>query len=176
MTRQALLTLAEDLSRQNGFDAFSYADLSRALGITKAAVHHHFPTKAALAQALVDDYSTRVLTELAALNGHPADQLRRFVALYRAASADGTRLCLCVAYGAMPARQSEAVQGAVAQFHTDVTAWLTPVTAALPAVTLPAPALLALVEGAQIMARAAGTIAPFDAATQPLLAQLETPV
>ncbi|HID7484217.1 TPA: TetR/AcrR family transcriptional regulator [Morganella morganii] len=44
-TRDRLLALANTLIQQNGFEGFSYADLARGLGISKASIHHHFPTK-----------------------------------------------------------------------------------------------------------------------------------
>ena len=48
MMKAQLLSHAESLVRERGFDAFSYADLAKGADITKASVHHHFPTKAAL--------------------------------------------------------------------------------------------------------------------------------
>lgn len=47
-TRDRLLELADTLIQQNGFEGFSYADLARGLGISKASIHHHFPVKADL--------------------------------------------------------------------------------------------------------------------------------
>ncbi|MFT7465559.1 MAG: TetR/AcrR family transcriptional repressor of nem operon [Pseudohongiellaceae bacterium] len=51
-----LLTLAEELLQTRGYSGFSYADLAGASGISKAAVHHHFPTKESLGLALCDGY------------------------------------------------------------------------------------------------------------------------
>lgn len=42
--------------RTRGYAAFSYADLAEKVGIRKASVHHHFPTKEALGTALIDSY------------------------------------------------------------------------------------------------------------------------
>ena len=44
MTRERLLSEAEHLMREKGYSAFSYADLSKIVGITKASINHHFPT------------------------------------------------------------------------------------------------------------------------------------
>ncbi|HIE19064.1 TPA: TetR/AcrR family transcriptional regulator, partial [Candidatus Bathyarchaeota archaeon] len=35
-----------------GYGGFSYSDLSKALGITKASIHHHFPSKEELGLAV----------------------------------------------------------------------------------------------------------------------------
>lgn len=55
-TRERLLSEAETLIRTRGYAAFSYADLSERVGIRKASIHHHFPTKAELGGALIDGY------------------------------------------------------------------------------------------------------------------------
>ena len=49
-----LLAEAEILVRGRGYSGFSYADLADAVGIRKASIHHHFPTKTDLAIALLD--------------------------------------------------------------------------------------------------------------------------
>ena len=41
-TRISLLDSAERAVRQRGFDGFSYADLSKEIGIRKASIHYHF--------------------------------------------------------------------------------------------------------------------------------------
>ncbi|MBI6530067.1 MULTISPECIES: TetR/AcrR family transcriptional regulator [Morganellaceae] len=53
MTRERLLCEAEHLMREKGYSAFSYADLSKSIGITKASIHHHFPTKDILGEQVV---------------------------------------------------------------------------------------------------------------------------
>ncbi len=55
-TKRLLLEEAEKLVRTRGFAAFSYADLSKRVGIRKASIHHHFPTKEELGGALIDGY------------------------------------------------------------------------------------------------------------------------
>lgn len=47
-TYENILQYADELIQQNGFGGFSYADLSKKLGIKKASIHHHFPAKADL--------------------------------------------------------------------------------------------------------------------------------
>ena len=53
-TKQQIVELSADLLREQGFNGFSYLDLSRALGISKASVHHHFPKKEDLGLALCE--------------------------------------------------------------------------------------------------------------------------
>jgi len=53
-TKQQIVELSAGLLREQGFHGFSYLDLSRALGITKASIHHHYPKKSDLGLALCE--------------------------------------------------------------------------------------------------------------------------
>jgi len=63
--KTALLDSAERAARRRGFDGFSYADLAKDMGIRKASIHHHFPTKAALSVALMKRYYINLKTACA---------------------------------------------------------------------------------------------------------------
>lgn len=178
-TRNEILDVAERYVRTRGFDAFSYADLARDIGIRKASIHHHFPTKAALAHDLIRDYAARILKVLAETRGTTADKLGAFIGIYRDAKTQGGTLCLSVAMSASKESFDAETQALIAGFHDDCRRWLARTYAendgsitpwAAPDVA--AAATLALVEGAQIMARAAGSIAVFDAATESLRSSL----
>lgn len=52
--KEQIINLALELLKTHGFENFSYQDLSRELGITKASIHHHFPKKADLGVALCE--------------------------------------------------------------------------------------------------------------------------
>jgi TetR/AcrR family transcriptional regulator, transcriptional repressor for nem operon len=76
-TRAQLLQQAEFLIRTRGYSAFSYADLSARVAITKASVHYYFPTKEALVVVLVREYLARFRAILAGLDRqHPAPLVR----------------------------------------------------------------------------------------------------
>lgn len=177
-TKDALLDSAEMLARSRGFDAFSYADLSKDVGIRKASIHHHFPGKADLALALIDRYDDRFQQELDHLNKRHAragDRLLGYLGLYRNALKGGEQLCLCVAYSAGRDSFTPEVLARLEVFHSAGIAWLTAVFSmhdgSIANVTDPkaeARATLAMVEGAQLMARAAKDITLFDAATDAL--------
>ncbi len=79
-TRSLLLTEAETLVRTLGFAAFSYADLSERVGIRKASIHHHFPTKEVLGNALVNSYLERFVTELDQLSSRRLDTRGKLLA------------------------------------------------------------------------------------------------
>lgn len=43
--RQEILDTTIQFIQKSGFDSFSYQDLSKAVGITKASIHYYFPSK-----------------------------------------------------------------------------------------------------------------------------------
>lgn len=53
-TRTKILDIAEDLVQRVGLNAMSYKDISDAVGIRKASIHHHFPKKEDLVDALLE--------------------------------------------------------------------------------------------------------------------------
>ena len=63
-TAAQILDTAEGLVQERGFNGFSYADVARELGVTKAALHYHFASKAELGDALIDRYAERFFAAL----------------------------------------------------------------------------------------------------------------
>ena len=60
MDRKAeIVSLAEELIQKGGYGGFSYSDLSKALGIAKASIHHHFPSKEDLGLAVIRSLDER---------------------------------------------------------------------------------------------------------------------
>ena len=55
-----ILDLALALIQYRSYSAISYRDLSEHLGISKAAIHHHFPSKESLGIAVAERYHEQV--------------------------------------------------------------------------------------------------------------------
>lgn len=101
-TREALLQTAEALMRTRGYAAFSYADLADAVGIRKASIHHHFPTKEDLGEVIVQTYIARVRIDLGRIeeqHRHVIGRLESFFQIFRS-GAEGGLLPLCGALAA----------------------------------------------------------------------------
>jgi TetR/AcrR family transcriptional repressor of nem operon len=125
-TRDALLRAAEHLVRSRGYSAFSYADLAEAVGIRKASIHHHFPSKADLGCALVDEYAARFEALCAAIDdGHEAavDRLKAYGTIYEE-SLGGGHLCLCGMLATELLVLPDGVPDRVRAFFSAQTAWL----------------------------------------------------
>src|SRR5438105_12786962 len=96
-TAQRILDVAERLVQTQGFNGFSYADISAELGITKASLHYHFATKAELGSALITRYGAgfrRALDEIDLSVADAREKLRRYAGLY-AEVLRQNRMCLC---------------------------------------------------------------------------------
>ncbi|WP_338889279.1 TetR/AcrR family transcriptional regulator [Rhodococcus sovatensis] len=83
-TRDALIESTEQLIRSRGYSAFSYADLEKQVGIRKASIHYHFPTKEDLGVCVVETYLERLQADLAAFDAAGADALTRLGAFAEA--------------------------------------------------------------------------------------------
>ena len=57
-TKEEILRIGKQLIQLYGYNAFSYADIAKALNIKNAAIHYYFRGKEDLLMALVDDYIT----------------------------------------------------------------------------------------------------------------------
>jgi TetR/AcrR family transcriptional regulator, transcriptional repressor for nem operon len=174
-TRNSLLSYATHLVRRRGYSAFSYADLATAVGIRKASIHHHFPTKEELGVEIVARYSQEFLAHLAEIDRietDPGARLDRYVGLYRQGLVDD-EACLCGMIAAETAAVPAAVAAGVATFFAANRAWLAEVVKAgqragafrrRPAATTAAAALLTALQGAVFVARGIGDIHTFDEA------------
>lgn len=59
-TKENILIAAEDFIQKVGYNAFSYMDISKAVGIKKASIHHHFPKKEDLGEAVINNHLMRL--------------------------------------------------------------------------------------------------------------------
>ena len=107
MTRERLLSEAEHLMREKGYSVFSYADLSKIVGITKASIHHHFPTKDILGeQVVIQAFSDtqRVFEQIEATEKSAERRIAAYIDIF-AQSHKASLLPLCCALSAETARQ-----------------------------------------------------------------------
>ncbi|UMO89950.1 TetR/AcrR family transcriptional regulator [Pectobacterium sp. PL64] len=50
----------DDLDEEEGYSSFSYADFATKIGISKASIHHHFPSKEMLGEEVMGQSPTDV--------------------------------------------------------------------------------------------------------------------
>jgi TetR/AcrR family transcriptional repressor of nem operon len=125
-TFDRILDSAERLVQVRGFNGFSYADVAEELGITKASLHYHFPGKAELGLALIERYTERFTSALAAVDRdvhRPPDKLWAYAGLY-AGTLRGERMCLCGMLAAEYQTLPTPMRGAVVGFFDENERWL----------------------------------------------------
>ncbi|CAH0992405.1 HTH-type transcriptional repressor NemR [Sinobacterium norvegicum] len=94
--KQQIVELGIDLLQTHGFENFSYQDLSRQLGITKASIHHHFPKKSDLGVALceaIQQWHEHQYRQVRSMQGGALDKLRHYLARLQQYVADEGKIC-----------------------------------------------------------------------------------
>ena len=125
-TAAQILDAAERLVQERGFNGFSYADIASELGVTKAALHYHFASKADLGDALIERYAERFFAALASVDGDETDavvKLRAYAKLYADVFRDD-RMCLCGMLAADYATLPDPMRERVVRFFDDNEVWL----------------------------------------------------
>jgi len=182
-TSQQILEIAQRLVQTLGFNAFSYADIAKALRVTNASLHYHFPTKADLGVGLIERYDRRIQETLAGIDrsgAGAAEKIRAYVRIYTDVLRDD-RMCMCGMLAAEFATLPKPMQSALDRYFEQNDRWLAMVleegrkkgelkfsgsSAEM------AQFLTGSLEGAMMLARSHGGMARFDAATRRLLAEL----
>lgn len=168
-TSEKILDIAQSLIVAGGYNGFSYADISAAIGIRKASIHHHFPTKAELVAVLVDRYRQQAETGLQALRAQvasPAEQLQFYLNYWDTCIRDASQpFCVCAMLAGEMQMLPEEVASRVRAHFQSLAAWLASVLSAGAEQELfrlngrpeeEAQMLMASVHGAMLSARAFG--------------------
>lgn len=125
---QEILAHARSLLEAGGYNGFSYADVSARVNISKASIHHHFPSKADLVRTVVVLYRAEAREGLALLDRQlddPLKALNAYVDYWSTCIADGTSsFCICAMLAAeapmIPPEIAEEVRG----HFEDLSGWL----------------------------------------------------
>lgn len=129
-TRQSILDSAEYLILTRGYNGFSYKDIADVVGIRKASIHHHFPSKEDLGKAFVDGYYHR-FEQWRELVDHltVAQKLTAFLEMFRRVSSNAEKICplgmLTAEYPTLPGSVQESLRrllGAMDQWLAQVMA------------------------------------------------------
>ncbi|MDJ0650185.1 MAG: TetR/AcrR family transcriptional regulator [Calothrix sp. MO_167.B12] len=180
-TAQQILDTAQSMVRNRGYSAFSYADIAKQIGIRKASIHYHFPSKDNLVKELVKRYREileRKCFHIEQQEITPQEQLREFVNLYRDGLQDN-QICLCGMLTADFVVLNSEIQAELRSFLAVNQSWLTRllqrgreagVWECGESVEFEAKTILAMLQGAQLVARVAdNSIEEFDRITEGFL-------
>ena len=126
-TQRAILDLAESFLQDKGFNGFSYAHIAKELGVKNAAIHYHFPSKEALACAVIQRYRDRFqlwINNARIKDLAPQEKLDWFFSIYTNTRADNGKVCLAgsleTEFNSLPASLREQTEA----LTRELLAWL----------------------------------------------------
>ncbi|WP_334545586.1 TetR/AcrR family transcriptional regulator [Rhizobium leguminosarum] len=169
--REAVMSAARATVQAHGYNALSFRELAKEVGIKSASVHYHFPTKGALGAALALRYTedgAAYLTELLATSENATWCMDRYTEIFRSALANDNRMCLCGILSAELDDLPTEVRTEVDKFAAMNVGWLSKVLSrAKPSASDQdlqehAMAIFAAIEGAQLVARGCQNIGIYD--------------
>lgn len=179
-----ILDAAQEMVQTRGYNGFSYADVSAEVGLRKASIHYHYPSKTDLCLALVNRYREDAARKRAWIDSYAegADhKLVLYAQIKRDMLRDGGRMCLCGALALDLLSLPEPVKLGVGAYFTESESWLCIVLEEGRAAQslhfeggadAQAQALQSGLAGAMLLARAHGDAARYCAAAHRHLAQL----
>lgn len=184
-TSDDILASTRNLLISGGYNSFSYADISEIVGIRKASIHHHFPSKVDLVRELVKRYREDGQESVAVLEqkvSNALDILKTYANHWAACIEDASRpYCVCAMLASeLPSLPTE-VATEVTNFFRFISSWLTSVMergakqgelSLTSAPHVEAETFLATVYGAMLSARAYGKPEVFSTILEPALNRL----
>jgi len=171
--KEHILDIAQRLIQRRGVNGFSYADIAKEIGISKASLHHHFATKTDLVSRLLDRYTAQLKAYLDSIehgNGTAMDKVQAYVGLYRK-TLDSDRICMGGMLSAEAITLDERIHPQLAHFFDLQRQWLVHVLEAGRAsgeLSATGPAaqdactLIATLQGALVVSRSANSSEFFD--------------
>jgi TetR/AcrR family transcriptional regulator, transcriptional repressor for nem operon len=186
-TEDRILQTAKTLISDLGYSAFSYADIAEVVQISKASIHHHFPTKANLVVSVLKDHrekllqGTRLLTQQV---DDPSARLRAYVQHWEGCIRNNKEpFCIAALLAAELPSLPEEVRREVQQHFMELSQWIRETLEegirkrSFKLKANPedeAQTFMALVHGAMLSARALGSSDVFTTVTNAALQRLST--
>jgi TetR/AcrR family transcriptional repressor of nem operon len=184
-TSEAILRAAHTSIIAGGYNGFSYADIASVVGIRKASIHHHFPTKVDLVRTLVRQYREEAEVGLAVIErdvSDPVDQLLGFTGFWESCIGEPeTSYCLCALLATQIPVLPEEIVVEIREYFRSLSAWMSSVLergarqgriALTKDALAEAEALMATVHGAMSSARVYGDPKVFAAIVGPAIDKL----
>ena len=182
-TRLTILRVARELIQTRSYLGLSFQELADRVGIRKASLYHHFPSKEALGIAVLERSVRQFDDWVGQLGGSPQVQLQAYILMFRDVLGAGKRVCPGGALGPGWDSIEPGLQQAVRQMRQRQIDWLTVVIGQIKRTGNKAHAtpaqiaaeIFAVCQGALLSARITGRASDFDEALAPLIAQLNLP-
>ena len=162
---ERLMDAAERHIRQSGYNAFSFRDLAKEVGIKSSSVHYYFPTKTDLAAAVARRYTDRFMATLEGTD--PSAMVQTYKKAFRKAYVTDGQMCLCGVLASESAALPKVVAREAKRFFDMCLGRLSKRGSG--AVSRNAAlGVMAKLEGALLLARVYRSVGAFDKATSSL--------
>ena len=178
-TREQILGVARQLIETRSYLGFSFQDVADAVGVRKASLYHHFPTKEALGIEVIRQATQSFKAWDAAKVRTPEAALEAYFRMYRNTLKAGSGMCPAGALAPGWDCINDELRQAVQELRQTQVLWLTGVLGALmPArkkgasVASLAGFVFAASQGALLAARMTGRAEDFDEAIAQLRSSL----
>ncbi|MDF3834586.1 TetR/AcrR family transcriptional regulator [Cupriavidus basilensis] len=166
-TRAHVLRVARDLIQTRSYLGFSFQDIADQVGIRKASLYHHFPSKEALGVEVLQESTAAFRAWSGALPGRPAQKVAAYCRMFRDALHAGRGVCPAGALAPGWDCIDEALREAVRGLRAAQVGWLEGVLREMGLGRQAGPAaaaLFAACQGALLSARMTGRVEDFDQA------------
>lgn len=166
----AIMDAAERRMQLGGFGGFSFREIAADVGIKSSSVHYHFPTKEALAAAVVRRWAEETSKFIDEELEKDSDPVRVWTKAFRGTAVSEGHMCPCTVLGAasqdIPPEVSREVKGFFKMCLDKLTAEGLSANGATE--------FLSTITGALVVANALGDTGAYDRATSDLLRLRET--
>jgi len=122
-----ILNCAETLIQKRGYNGFSYADISEAVGIRKASIHHYFPSKESMGLAVIRRYRETFKQYLEDIDSNKKanwfNRIKKYTKLYESVLREN-KICLCGMLASDIETLPYPLKKEIHAFFTDNVTWL----------------------------------------------------
>ena len=169
-TREQIVRVARELIQTRSYLGFSFQDVADQVGVRKASLYHHFPTKEALGVEVLREATQGFRNWTVAKQRTPKEWLEAYFRMYRHTLNAGSAVCPAGALAPGWDCINDELRGAVRELRNVQVLWLTGVLGAMaPELKTSAPvdtvagSVFAMCQGALLSARMTGRMEDFDA-------------
>ncbi|GJM17614.1 MAG: TetR family transcriptional regulator [Thermodesulfobacteriota bacterium] len=127
-TSEQIINAATELLQKHGFNAFSYGDISKLIGIRTASIHYHYPSKYDLGKSVMERYRLMhksAINKIDAESDSPLKKLQAFAELFTCTMGNDYKMCPCGMLTTDISTLPDPIKIEVRGFYIDSETWLT---------------------------------------------------
>ncbi len=126
-TSEQIIDTATELLQKHGFNAFSYGDISKLIGIKTASIHYHYPSKYDLGKSVMKKYRLKhmaAINKIDAESDSPLKKLQSFAELFSHTMGKDYKMSPCSMLITDSSGLPDSIKVEVQDFYIDNETWL----------------------------------------------------